>query len=205
MTTDTTITPCPPQCTPWGPAQTVKDLGDGVYAISTVSHGGYWLSPKAMAKVRKLFPTAMLFAGDPWFEEDCDWCFVAITFWKKFPIKASENAQVTLRNSHPECYERLHGVTLQPGESREKDDQAFYENNKNNWVTVSAVGSWHEQCPEGYVLVSACIGGRKEHRFLRPTVDFLVPQEEYDARTGPFVIDTSRHSRLDHFAAKAQS
>jgi hypothetical protein len=65
-----------------------------------------------------------------WYEEDCDWAIVATVFPEAFkgrdvgtttkdPLEA---ARSTLRNWHPDSYERFYSVTLQPGESFKRDN-----------------------------------------------------------------------------------
>lgn len=59
---------------PWGTIQDVEVLEDGVLFCSTAGHGGVWLSPEKLAKVRRalLAPSDFYKAGSPWFEEDCE-------------------------------------------------------------------------------------------------------------------------------------
>lgn len=55
--------------TPWGPAQYVKTLAEGVYLVHTAGHGGVKVDPERLAllpaSVRKASPGV-------WFEEDCE-------------------------------------------------------------------------------------------------------------------------------------
>ena len=59
--------------TPWGPAQTVTDLGRGIFSVSTAGHGGVFVP----ASLLSLIPTkeqayAEKWSGSrSWFEEDC--------------------------------------------------------------------------------------------------------------------------------------
>ena len=67
--------------TPWGPAQSVTEIAEGVKSVSTSSHGGYWLSSKRHAEVRRQYPQFNTFHNNGnWYEEDCDWCMVYLTF-----------------------------------------------------------------------------------------------------------------------------
>lgn len=67
--------------TPWGPAQRTTELAPGITEYSTASHGGLHLSPEREAKVRELFPEHRPFCGLPcWYEEDCDWAYVALAW-----------------------------------------------------------------------------------------------------------------------------
>jgi hypothetical protein len=73
-----------PDFTPWGPPQTKREIASGICFYSTASHGGYYLSPDRLATFRQFFPDYRLFAGDPWFEEDCDAALVPFTFAADF-------------------------------------------------------------------------------------------------------------------------
>ena len=57
--------------TPWGQADFPEELGDGIYSISTPSHGGIYMGADARraipAEVRKTFMN-----GGAWAEEDCE-------------------------------------------------------------------------------------------------------------------------------------
>jgi len=89
--------------TPWGPAETVKELAPGVFEIETQSHGGFWLDPKR----NKLVPERSRAAtfngrgGSGWYEEDCDWAFVAVALPNLFSPRelslAAEMASAILR------------------------------------------------------------------------------------------------------------
>lgn len=68
---------------PWGTVQTVEKprLADGsalVQFVSTPSHGGYYVNEAA----RRMMPYEVAhegtFAGEGWYEEDCDWALVAV-------------------------------------------------------------------------------------------------------------------------------
>lgn len=63
-----------PKDTPWGTAQEVEIIADGIVFISTASHGGYWLSPERNKKVpRSLREKTFVQNGlNGWYEEDCD-------------------------------------------------------------------------------------------------------------------------------------
>ena len=54
--------------TPWGDAQDVIDVAEGIKWVSTASHGGYKLDRKRNAQVNEVWRQA-----GGWYEEDCDW------------------------------------------------------------------------------------------------------------------------------------
>jgi hypothetical protein len=113
-----------PTTTPWGKPDEVVQYAPGITWYSTPSHGGFHLDRERSAKV----PAYMRRAGG-WYEEDCDWAIVATVFPEVFiphdkdeAPKRLESARTTLRNWHPDSYERFYGVTLQPGESYKRDN-----------------------------------------------------------------------------------
>jgi len=80
---------------PWGHIQTRETLAPGIVAVTTASHGGIWLSWSRHKQVKERFgPT---FAGGPWYEEDCDWARVAVTFPEAFTADAVAAAEATIR------------------------------------------------------------------------------------------------------------
>ena len=66
--------------TPWGYSDSAEIDAEGIVFYSTPSHGGYKLSPERMRQLRAKFPEYKLFAGEPWFEEDCDAALVVLAF-----------------------------------------------------------------------------------------------------------------------------
>jgi hypothetical protein len=83
--------------TPWGKADRIETLPGGVLWVSTASHGGYYVPPALLPMVpeawRKVSFNGQGKAG--WFEEDCDWCLVALTFPTVFPSHAADAARKT--------------------------------------------------------------------------------------------------------------
>lgn len=74
--------------TPWGQASSVNFIADGVISVSTGSHGGFFLSPERNRQVPACF-RLLSFKGlgkDGWYEEDSDWCMVALTFPDLFSV-----------------------------------------------------------------------------------------------------------------------
>ena len=181
--------------TPWGPAQTADKVAPGIMFYTTAGHGGVHLSAGRQAKV----PAYMQCEGG-WYEEDCDWCIPAIVFadeWNKWSKHADcEQAKSTLRNWHPAMYEQYFNVVLKPGESSQKDRYEWYKAHKHEMIVVAACGDWHENCPKGYVLVTACIGGRDPvtYQYCGPLHEFIVPQEDYANRDNEsFVVDVTKY------------
>src|SRR5215213_1794060 len=86
-----------PTSTPWGPSQTSHEIAPGICFYSTASHGGYHLSLDRFDTFRQFFPDFTLWAGDRWFEEDCDSALVTITFAQDFSDQAVFFAEQSIR------------------------------------------------------------------------------------------------------------
>lgn len=61
--------------TPWGKSQQKDVLVPGITYYSTASHGGYYVSKAVRAVMPKQYVNA-----DGWYEEDCEWSKVALSF-----------------------------------------------------------------------------------------------------------------------------
>jgi hypothetical protein len=194
--------------TPWGSAQSVDIIADGIVWVTTASHGGALLDPGRTAAM----PAFM--AGKPWcgnsssYEEDCEWCMPALFFEQEFRAfylqrgrtdieQIITSAKNTLRHWHPEAYEAFYDVTLKPGESHRRDKQQFIIDNKDNWIVAAAWGDWKADVPKGMVGVCARRGapeipGAPKERY------FLVSATEYSATSSPFgfVIDLDWHQDI---------
>jgi len=86
--------------TPWGRADRVTMHAPGIHFVSTPSHGGFHLDEEHNAKVpeawRKLSWNGRGVGG--WYEEDCDWAMVALTFPDLFDAGDLVNAVRTFDN-----------------------------------------------------------------------------------------------------------
>jgi len=73
--------------TPWGPAESVQDIGAGILHVTTASHGGYFVPRELNALIPLAWRTHTFVARGMigWYEEDCDWCLVALAFPTTFP------------------------------------------------------------------------------------------------------------------------
>lgn len=80
------------QHTPWGEPEVFEARGDGILFVATASHGGFHLTPEALALVPEAWRLARHKGHDtlscPWFEQDVDWVLVALTFPDSFPAVA---------------------------------------------------------------------------------------------------------------------
>lgn len=71
--------------TPWGRSDSRTHYGDGVTFYSTSSHGGFKLSEERLREITSKLGVVETFCGYPqWFEEDCDWTYVALAFPELF-------------------------------------------------------------------------------------------------------------------------
>ena len=169
--------------TPWGPSQSATIHADGIVEHSTAEHGGFHLSMDRNAQVHP-----MLRSEGGWYEEDCAWSIVAITFPDLFTGYERRCAERTLKDGWPDAWETIFGSILAPGDSYEKDRRAFEARHAGDWIVVSAITSTHRA---GFVECVATPGGKRgagteERRFL-------VPSGEYEVARFGFVIDPARH------------
>ena len=169
--------------TPWGCADFSYRYGEGITRHSTPSHGGFQLDAARNALVYAAYRNR-----DGWYEEDCQWSKVAAAFPSLFTSFERRCADETLRNFEPDAYERVHGVTLAPGESHVKDERRFKRDHATDWIVISAIRS---PCQPGLVECVATLGGRRDGKQERR---FLVPIGEYEVGRFGFVIDPARHA-----------
>lgn len=84
--------------TPWGVADAVEVLANGIKRVSTPSHGGYWVPAKLLPQLPADYRAyARKWSGsEQWYEEDCAWACVAVTFPKYFDPDVVTEAQRTI-------------------------------------------------------------------------------------------------------------
>ncbi len=176
----------PGASTPWGRADHAEIYGPGVVFHGTPSHGGIKLDAARNAAM----PAALRVRGG-WYEEDCEWAKVAVAFPDLFTDYERRHADDTLRHWYPDCWEAVHGRALGPGDSREKDRLRFLADHAGDWIVVSA-----SRCKidPGMVECIATLGGDHASREARC---YRVPVDEYTPGPDGFVIDETRHRRLD--------
>ncbi|MET4213878.1 hypothetical protein [Bradyrhizobium sp. LA2.1] len=171
-----------PCYTPWGTSQGTTVYAEGVICHSTAGHGGFHLTPERNAQVHPI-----LRSDDGYYEEDCAWAIVAITFPHLLTSYERRCAERTIKASWPDAWEAIFGTILAPGESYEKDRRAFEQAHADDWIVISAITSSHQK---GFVECVATPGGRRgagteERRFLVPSCEYKV------GRFG-FVVDPER-------------
>jgi len=171
--------------TPWGGSQMAVVYAKGVVAHSTAGHGGFHLSSECNAKVHSLLRKDAL-----WYEEDCEWAIVAITFPDLFTGYERSLADKIIRNTWPDAWEAIYDCKLAEGESWAKDRRAFDQRHASDYVVTSAIFS--DQNPDMTEVVAIVGGDRRSDDNERR---FLVPSNEYAGRVRfGFVIDLDRHA-----------
>lgn len=175
--------------TPWGPAQSVKELIPGVWLVSTSSHGGVILSEERNQDIPEYMRSE-----DGCYEEDLAICIPYTVFKRELDLSGESSLEVnrTFRDWYPSEYERFYNVDLPAGASVTRDRDTFYSKHAHDYIAVTAWGSWHQRVPTGKVAVRACLGGARGTRGRY----FLVPQNEYGERYMSFVIDLDKHEEI---------
>jgi len=83
---------------PWGAIDRVTEIAPGIVFVSTSSHGGFHLDDERNAQVplrwRETSWNRQGMAG--WYEEDCDWCLVALTFPNVFESDERQKARAMI-------------------------------------------------------------------------------------------------------------
>jgi hypothetical protein len=179
--------------TPWGTSDSSKKHADGVVEVSTPSHGGFHLDPERNAKVHAAWRDK-----GGWYEEDCEWAIVALTFPDLFEPAHVEKAHTSAKNWMPDAYEKVFGVPVTAEESHERREQEFHRANADKLVVTAAWGYRNNKVgrvpvPEGMVGVVARIGGNGPGTTGNAERYFLVPDHEYEACRRGFVVDDQRH------------
>lgn len=112
----------PPKETPWGEWQRVQEVIPGVFRVSTVSHGGYWLTPERLAELptvlrdgpdgsnEKPYSVDDVRAG--WFEEDSEAGRVVLMFCVgnnagAFPAGLYDRTKQRYESEYPETVKQL--------------------------------------------------------------------------------------------------
>lgn len=79
---------------PWGTVQDVEVIADGIVYVSTASHGGIWVAPELLHRIKKeMQDYAAYWSGSSqWFEEDCAAQCVVVSFPEYFGAEQVESA-----------------------------------------------------------------------------------------------------------------
>lgn len=129
----------PKEHTPWGAAQHVEQLADGIWSVSTAGHGGMKLDDERNRQIPAPFR-----ADGGWYEEDECWAVPGFFFSDAWPehrrAEVKRVAERTLKNGFPDQWEKHFGVTLDPSESSDKRERLARERNRERMVVYSAIG-----------------------------------------------------------------
>ena len=85
--------------TPWGSSQHQKKVTEGIVFYDTASHGGYKLSNEKINEMPAELKNIKPWAGAGWYEEDCDWSIVVLSFPEFFTIEQIKGALLTAKNT----------------------------------------------------------------------------------------------------------
>lgn len=88
--------------TPWGPAQHSTEYGDGIIKYGTAGHGGI----KVPDELNQKIPSALR-VKDGWYEEDCDWAIVAVSFPGYFTDRDHRGAVYVMERYYAEKFDIL--------------------------------------------------------------------------------------------------
>ena len=70
--------------TPWGTAQQIDTIAEGITWVSTASHGGFIITAERRAAMPRSLREFATFAGGNAYEEDCDAAIVIAAFPQHF-------------------------------------------------------------------------------------------------------------------------
>lgn len=188
---------------PWGNVDGWTPFGDlGLYQHSTSSHGGIYVPDEMLAMMPEPYRKANHYGGKNWFEEDCEWALVALSFPSGHSEKQMDSAIRTVKNWYPHQFMAVTGIKLTTEDSSELLMEAERERAKGKYVANCAWGHGNNtthnriDVPEGMVGVAASIGGRDENgRTDESTLRyFLIPDEEYQTRSRfGFILEKEYH------------
>lgn len=101
----------PPRHTPWGNSDDETKVADGLWSVSTPSHGGIWMSAARRAEYRAIFNDIWDAVPDgPWLEEDEQWEYAALAWPREMRPAAVFFA---VRSKHPRI-EEWHAKNPEP-------------------------------------------------------------------------------------------
>lgn len=173
------------------------------YWKDTPSHGWLILSKSELEQIPE-------FARRDKYEEDCEWSIAAVALpsilknIKNFPQGEEymkKTAHERCRDWYPEIFEKLTGEKATPENSRMMADRKFHEDNKDNFVVISAIGD-HSHKFTGFVLCEATLGGirggwKDGERITPVTKVFLVKNEVYANRGNNGHVVTKEDIAID--------
>ena len=126
--------------TPWGASQQQKKIADGITSYSTASHGGYHVSAARLAEMPDCIRDFKTYAGTGWYEEDCDWCLVALSFPSLFDNRSCYYAVKTLKMSTSDYFKDLAAAYWKTPQAIAAQDSAnlFEKENADKYASGSS-------------------------------------------------------------------
>ena len=194
---------------PWGSVDYVSHRAIGISDIGTAGHGGVKLSSERNRAVHEAWRRP-----GGWYEEDCEWAIVAVTFSECYSPEHAATARTTARNWFPDEYEVVTGEQIRPGESYVRDERTFFAEHANDWVTTAALATEEPGTVERIVRDDGVTGGlrlvRAEQQMVKvwarvggraardpQTRAFLVPADDYATRGRfGFVVDPDHYEEV---------
>lgn len=93
--------------TPWGRATTRRRIASGIYSLTTAGHGGLHVARPLLAEMPEPLRRHEPWAGEGWYEEDCDWAIVVLAWPQHFPVVAVRDAVRLVEAWKPELLHAL--------------------------------------------------------------------------------------------------
>ena len=126
--------------TPWGPSQQQEKIADGIVSYSTAGHGGYHVSAARLAEMPDCIRDFKTYAGTGWYEEDCDWCLVALSFPSLFDNRSCYYAVKTLKMSTSDYFKDLAAAYWKTPQAIAAQDSAnlFEKENADKYASGSS-------------------------------------------------------------------
>jgi len=181
--------------TPWGMSDSSKSYARGIVSYTTPGHGGFHLSKTKNEMVDPSWRNP-----NGWYEEDCEWAIVAMTFPTLFSGSECMAARSTAKNWYPDAFEKVTGEKVKLEESTVLRERAAKEAHKNDYVVTAAWGDRHSNVPAGMVGVVATLGGTRTAG--TPEKWFVIPASEYDMKPKSaigFVVNPATATEVEKF------
>jgi hypothetical protein len=91
--------------TPWGMSENAEQIVEGITWYDTPSHGGFYVEEHLNKFIKKYYPSFTPFAGEGWYEEDCD-CALVIKCFPQYFSPAQYSAAKNAIDSNPAYYQK---------------------------------------------------------------------------------------------------
>lgn len=188
--------------TPWGVADYVVQVADGITSANTPGHGGIKLSAE---RQRAVHPALRVKGG--WYEEDCDEAIVSFTFPEDtrptvakgyssdVPLEEHiASTDVRVRNYYPDGWEAATGKTLQPGESRTRDENNWLAAHADDYIVSSANGDPDD--PNLVLVTAVRRGDEPDTQKFRIPLDEYKNKEKEPGQSYRFAVDPNKYAAL---------